>query len=178
MDICTLKFTQLESEVFSLLCQRAGEKLSQREIAKLLKVSPTAISSIVKKLREMRLATVEKTKTINFISFNRDDPRAIELKRAENLKVITLSGLSQYLTEQLAGATVILFGSYSKGEDTITSDFDLAVIGRKEKGLTLQPFAKRLHRPINVNFYESWNIHYNLKNNILNGIILQGSVEL
>lgn len=179
MDMYKLKFTQLESEVFSLLCAQAGEKLSQRDIAKSLKVSPTAISKIVKKLAEMKLIKIEKTKTINFISFNRDGPRAIELKRAENLKMIYLSGLSDYLGEQLAGATIILFGSYSRGEDTQTSDIDIAVIGRKDKVLNLDNFKKLLNRPVNVNFYESWKlIHKHLKNNILNGIILHGSVEL
>ncbi|MEK6874166.1 MAG: nucleotidyltransferase domain-containing protein [Nanoarchaeota archaeon] len=179
MDTYKLDFTQLESEVFSLLCTRAGEKLSQREIAKLLNVSPTAISKIVKNLIKKKLVKMEKTKTINFISFNRDEPRAIELKRAENLKMIYLSGLSDYLEEQLAGATIILFGSYSRGEDTKASDLDIAVIGRMDKMLNLETFKKLLNRPINTNFYGSWKlIHKHLKNNILNGIILHGGVEL
>src|SRR3989338_7828797 len=116
MDTYKLKWTRLQTEIFSLLCKRAGEKLSQREIAKILKVSPTAVGNSVKKLRE--LVKIEKTKTINFISFNRDEPKAIELKRVENLKGIYLSGLSDYLEEQLAGSTIILFGSFARGEDT------------------------------------------------------------
>lgn len=179
MDIYKLKFTQLESEVFSLLCLRAGEKLSQREIAKLLEVSPTAISKIVKRLKEKRLVKIEKTKTINFVSFNREEPRAIEIKRVENLKSIYLSGLSDYLEEQFAGSTIILFGSFSKGEDTKTSDIDIAVIGRKNKMLELEPYEKMLHRKINVNSYDSWkSVHKHLKNNILSGILLHGGVEL
>lgn len=179
MDTYKLKFTQLESEIFSLLCLRAGEKLSQREIAKLLLVSPTAISKTVKNLIEKRLARIQKTKTINFVSFNRDEARAINLKRVENLKIIYLSGLSDYLEEQLAGSTIVLFGSFSKGEDTNTSDVDLAVIERKDKILNLEPYEKTIHRKININFYDSWkSIHKHLKNNILNGIILHGSVEL
>jgi len=179
MDIHQLNFTLLEQKIFALLCLRAGEKLSQREIAKLLKVSPTAVSNSIKKLRENSLINVEKTKTINFISFNRDGQRAVEMKRVENLKNLYTYGLSDYLEEELAGATIILFGSYSIGEDTNTSDIDIAVIERKNKMLDIEKFEKILNRKININFYNSWkDIHKHLKNNILNGITLHGSVEL
>ena len=179
MDICKLNFTILELEIFSLLCVRAGEKLSQRDIAKILNVSPTAVSNSMKKLKDSNLIKIEKIKTINFISFNRDQQKAIEFKRVENLKNIYLSGLSDYLEKELAGATIILFGSYSLGEDTNTSDIDIAVIGRKDKIIELKKYEGMLNRNININFYDSWKkIHKHLKNNILNGIILHGGVEL
>ncbi|MBI2045750.1 nucleotidyltransferase domain-containing protein [Candidatus Pacearchaeota archaeon] len=74
---------------------------------------------------------------------------------------------------------IILFGSYSRGEDTKTSDIDLAVIGRKDKILDLYEFEASLNRKINVNFYESWKkIHIHLKNNLLDGIIFSGAVDL
>ena len=179
MDIYKLNFTILEQRIFSLLCLRTGERLSQREIAIILKVSPTAVSNSMKNLKENNLIKLEKTKTINFISFNSDEQRAIELKRVENLKNIYLSGLSDYLEQELLGGTIILFGSYSRGEDTETSDIDLAVIERKDKMLEFEKYEKILNRKINVNFYNSWkDIHTHLKNNILNGILLHGCVEL
>ena len=179
MEIYKLKFTVLEQEIFSLLCLMAGEKLSQREIAKMLYVSPTAVSNSIKKLKESRLITFEKTKTINFISFNRNEQAAKELKRVENLKNIYLSGLSDYLEKDLPGGTIILFGSYSRGDDIYTSDIDIAVIERKDKRLELEKYEKILKRRVNVNFYNSWkDVNKHLKNNILNGILLHGSVEL
>jgi len=169
----------LGQDIFSLLCRRAGERLSQREIAKALHVSPTAVANALPALKDHHLIKVEKTKTINFVSLNRDEHRAIELRRAENLKAISVSGLSDYLHHALAGGTIILFGSYARGEDTTTSDIDIAIIGRKDKMLELEPYEKILQRKIQVNFYRSWaRIHRHLKNNILNGIVLHGSVEL
>ncbi len=176
MDTYKLNWTSLQSALFSLLCRKAGEKLSQRDLAKLLKVSPTAIAQAIKKLNN--LVKIEKTKTTHFVSFNRDERKAIELKRVENLKSTYLSGLTNYLETELAGATVILFGSYALGEDTISSDIDLAVIGRKDKPLHLEGFEKALNRKISVNFYPNWKIHEHLKNNILNGTVLQGGIEL
>ncbi len=179
MDIYKLKFTILELEVFSFLCIRAGERLSQREIAKILDVSPTAISNSVENLKKNSLIKIEKTKTINFVSFNRDDQMAVDLKRVENLKNIYTSGLADYLMNELPGGTIILFGSYSKGEDTNTSDIDIAVIGRKDKVLEFEKFETMLRRRANVNFYGSWkDIHKHLKNNILSGILLHGAIEL
>lgn len=158
---------------------RAGEKLSQREIAKILGVSPTSVANSVKKLEQKNLVKVEKVRIINFVSFNREEQKAFELKRAENLKNIYISGLSTYLEKELAGGTIILFGSYSRGEDTNTSDIDIAVIGRKDKILHSEEYEKILNRRINVNFYKSWKaISKNLKNNILNGILLYGGIEL
>lgn len=179
MDTYKLNFTFLELEIVSFLGIKAGEKLSQREIARYLDVSPTAVASALKSLKAKDLIKLEETKTINFISYNRDNPKAIELKRAENLKNIYISGLSGYLEEKLAGATVILFGSYSKGEDTKGSDIDIAVVGRKEKIIELEKYEKAINRKISIQFYSSWKgIHRHLKNNILNGIVLCGSVDL
>ena len=179
MDVYKHKFTSLEEEIFSLLCVKAGEKLSQREISQLLNVSPTAVANSLKKLIEESLVKLEKTKTINFISFNRDNQKALNLKRIENLKNIYLSKVIDYLEVEFAGSTIILFGSYSLGEDLVKSDIDIAIIGSKDKIIKLEPYEKILSREITLNFYESWKkINGPLKNNILNGILLQGGVEL
>ena len=179
MEIYKLNFTVAEFEVFSYLCIKSGDKLSQRDIAKALKVSPTAISNCVKKLEKKGFIKNVKTKSINFISFDRSNKRAIELKRVENLKQLYASGLVDFLEEMFAGGTIILFGSYSKGEDTITSDVDIAVIERKYKKIDLENYEKSLFRKININCYNSWkDIHKHLKNNILNGITLSGCVDL
>ena len=174
-----LKWTKLGQEIFSLLCLKTGEKLSQREIAKILKVSPTAVANSLAKIKKENLITIEKTKTINFVSLNRNEKKAIELKRTENLKNMYLSGLSDFLENELPGATIFLFGSYSRGEDICTSDIDIAAIGRTDKTINFSSYEKTLNRKINVNFYKSWKtIDSHLKNNILNGIILHGGVEL
>ena len=179
MDIDELKFTTLEQQIFSLLCKCAGKKMSQREIAKHLGVSPTAVSKSLKRLVNKKLAKIEKFKNINLVSLNRDEQKVIDLKRVENLKQVYLSGLSDYLLNKLAGATIVLFGSYSKGEDILSSDVDIAIIGRKEKHLQLEKYRRFLNRHLHLLFFESWKkINKHLRNNILNGIIFHGSVEL
>src|SRR3989338_8839887 len=140
MDIWKLNFTILEKEIFNLLSLRSGEQFSQREMSKLLKVSPTAVSYSVKNLEKTGLIRIKEVKTINFVFFNRDNPNAIELKRVQNLKNIYISKLLDYLRKELPGGIIILFGSYSLGEDVLGSDIDLVVLGRKDKLLKLEIF--------------------------------------
>ncbi len=89
------------------------------------------------------------------------------------------SRLLDFLENDFAGAAIILFGSYSRADDTINSDIDIAVLGRKDKQIDLTKYEGVLERKINLNFYDSFkNIHKNLKENLCNGIVLAGSVEL
>ncbi|MEK6915651.1 MAG: nucleotidyltransferase domain-containing protein [Nanoarchaeota archaeon] len=187
MDRYNIKWTRLQSEIFKFLCIRAGQNLNLREIARLLKRSPTAVSKALEGIEKENLIKVKKMNNIKMLSieFNRDNERSIELKRVENLKLIYESGLAKFLEETFSGATVILFGSYSRGDDIWAmneehrSDIDIAIIGVKSKEINLAEFDKKLERTIIINFYHSFKeIHKHLKDNILNGIILSGGVDL
>ncbi len=180
MDTYKLKFTKLQNEIFGLLCRKAGTSLNQREIAKLLGVSPTAVSKSLPALRKEGLAEVKRSGTMNLISvrLNRDSARAIRLKRVENLRLVYESGLADFLERRFPGCAIILFGSYSLGEDTGKSDVDIAVIGSKEKQADLAGYEKILERSISIQFYDSaLKIDRNLKSNILGGITLSGVAE-
>lgn len=181
MDTIKLKFTRLQAEIFRLLCIKAGSSINQNNMAKELKVSPTAISKAIKYLEKENLAKVVKSKTMNLIliELNRDNIKAMQMKRVENLKQIYESGLIEELEGTFQGATIILFGSFSRGDDTISSDIDLAVIGRKEKEVDLRKLENMFKRKIIINFYPNLkDIHKNLRENICNGIVLSGGVEL
>ena len=181
MNIYKQKLTVLQQEILRLLFVKSGESLNQRKIAQVLKVSPPAVMKALPKLEEENLTKMEQDKESKrwSITLNRDSHKAIQLKRADNIKQIYESGLADFLQEEFAGSAIILFGSYSRGEDVHDSDVDIAVIGRKEKKVDLTEFNKILERTIFINFYSSFGeIHKNLKENILNGIILFGGIEL
>jgi len=187
MDMYKIKWTRLQSEILRFFCIKAGQIFNLRGIASLLKVSPTAVSNALKELENHSLVSVKRSKTMNlmFIGLNRDNKKAIEFKRTENLKLIYESGLSDFLYNEFPGCGIILFGSYSKGEDTWSetnenrSDIDIAIIGAKEKAIDVAKFDKMLERKTNINFYDSWkDIHKHLKESILDGITLSGVVEL
>ncbi|MFH0831831.1 MAG: nucleotidyltransferase domain-containing protein [archaeon] len=181
MDMYKLNFTRLQNEIFRLLCIKAGISLNQREIARMLKISPTAVANALPALEKEGIIKLEKGKNINLnsVMLDRESEKAILLKRVENLKMLYESGFVKFLYNQFPGSAILLFGSYSRGEDTAKSDVDIAVIGSKDKSISLQEFEKKLERVINLNFYDSLKtIERNLRNNILNGIILSGAIEL
>lgn len=174
MDIYKLKFTKLQSGIFRLLCIKAGEALTQGQIARLLHVSPTAVSKALAGLNN--LVTIEKSTLANFVKL-KDTKNVTAHKRAENLKLLIESGFEEEILERFPGTTIVLFGSFSRGEDTVDSDIDIAVIGAKEKRINVEKYEKILERSITIQFFITIK-NKHLKQSILNGITLQGAVEL
>ena len=181
VNIYKLKLTILQQEILRLLFTKTGVSLNQRGIARFLEVSQTAVMKALPGLEKSGFVRVEQDKESKrwSIELNRDKHNVMQLKRVENLRFIYQSGLADFLEKEFAGATIIIFGSYSRGEDTINSDIDIAIIGRREKQVDLTEFNKKLERVVSLNFYSSFKeIHKNLKENIFNGIVLIGGIEL
>jgi predicted nucleotidyltransferase len=101
-----------------------------------------------------------------------------EYKKIYNHLELLESGISAFLKEKLMPKVIVLFGSYRKGDDTEESDIDLFLECQKED-LDLSQFEKRLKRKIQLHFKTRFN-HYpmELKNNIINGIVLEGYLEV
>lgn len=181
VNIYEQKLTNLQQRILRLMFLKAGSQLNALAIAKTLKVSQPAVSKALPLMLKERLIKVEKDKESGRLSIelDRDNHKITQLKRVDNLKLIYESGLADFIEKEFAGATIILFGSYSRGDDTNNSDIDFAIIGRKRKLINFKEFEELLNRKIIINFYDSFkNIHKNLKENLFNGIILYGGVEL
>ena len=181
MDMYKLKFTILQQGILRFLFIKSGMSFTERALAKQLKVSPTAVSNSLPLLEKEGLAKVTKDRETGrlSISLNKENPKTFFFKRVENLRTIYESGLLEYLSEKFPGSTIILFGSYSFGEDTADSDIDIAVIGVKRKDVDTEKFEKLLERRVSLNFYDNLNeINRNLRENILNGIVLNGGIKL
>ena len=77
----------------------------------------------------------------------------------------------------MAPKSIVLFGSYQRGEDIENSDIDLFIESKKEK-LDINIFEKKLKRKIELHFKEDFTSYpKELKNNIINGIVLSGFLE-
>jgi predicted nucleotidyltransferase len=181
VNILKLELTNLQQEILRLLFIKVGISLNARAVANALDVSQPAVSKALPLLEKIELIKVEKDKVSGrfSIELNRENNQIIWLKRADNLKQTYESGLVSFLRDSFPGCTIILFGSYSKGEDILTSDIDIAIVGSIEKEINLSKFEKILDRKIILNFYSSFKkIHKSLLENISNGIILTGGIEL
>ena len=181
INIYKQELTILQQKILRLLFIKSGASLNQRGIAQMLGVTPPAVMKAIPGLDKKGLVNVRQDKESKrwSIELNTGNHRVFQLKRVDNLMQVYESGLADFLEKEFAGATIILFGSYSRGDDTITSDIDIAVIGRKEKEVNLTVFNKMLERAIFINFYPSFReIHKHLKENLFNGIVLAGGIEL
>ena len=163
------------------LFMNAGKTFNGRGLAISLGVSQPAIAKSLPSLEKkeyVHVAKDRKSKRLS-IELNRENPLVIGLKRADNIRQLYESGLAEFLREKFPSRTVIVFGSFAKGEDAQKSDVDIAVIGAKAGTLGLDAFEKALGKEIRINFYRSFKeISEELKSNILGGILLSGWVEL
>lgn len=99
-------------------------------------------------------------------------------KIISNMMNLFRSGLIEYIIDNVMPNSIILFGSYSRGEDTEDSDIDLFVEAKEQKTDT-KKFEEKLKRKIQLHFREDINDCPNeLKNNIINGFSLFGATEV
>ena len=181
VNIYKPQFSLLQQEILSYLMAHAGKSFNARGLAKPLHRTLAGIIKAIPELEKSGFVKVKKDKDSGrwAIELNRDNPRAIELKRVENLRLIYGSGIVGFLEESFPGAVIILFGSYSYGEDTIRSDIDFAIIGCRERKVELSKFEKIFEKEIRINFYDRFeDINNNLKSNIFNGVVLAGRIGL
>ena len=182
VNIYKLKLTILQQEIMRFLALNAGKEFNARGLALALEVSQPAIMKALPKLEEEEFILIKKDENSGrfSIKLNLNKKKIIDFKRVENLRVIYESGLNDFLIDKFPSSlAIILFGSYSFGEDSIDSDIDIAIIGEKEKKIDLEKFEKNLGKKIFLHFYMNLkDINKNLKENICNGILLKGGIEL
>lgn len=177
MELIKQKFNPVEQSILRYLFLNPEKKFNQIDLARELNVSSTAISKSLKKI-EMFVDN-EKDKGRLSIRLKRENSLVTGVKRAENLRQLYVSGFCDFIFENFPGCTVVVFGSYSFGEDLSDSDIDIAVFGCPEKNMDVENFEKVLQRKIIFQFYDSLEkTHKNLKENILNGIVLKGGFQL
>lgn len=94
-----------------------------------------------------------------------------------NIQSIIEKGLIKYIQDKLMPSSIVLFGSYPRGEDTEESDIDI-FIECKSKEIKLEKFEKKFNRKIQLHFKEDFTKYpKELKKNIINGITLSGFLQ-
>ncbi|MBI2107843.1 nucleotidyltransferase domain-containing protein [Candidatus Woesearchaeota archaeon] len=147
-----------------------------RELARLMKLSMPTIISSTDKLAKIKLITKTKGPVLTKVAANRESTAFIRHKRVHNLEKIYTSGLVGHLSSSYNNPkAIILFGSFSRGDDTEKSDIDVAVITKKKLDLDNARYENALKKAISVHEIDLKKISDEFKANLLNGIILEGS---
>jgi len=173
-----MKTNTTKEKILELLFMFPLRKFHLREISKILKISTPSISNSVKQLEKEKMVNhINQTKPIYEIHANFSSQKFKNMKRVHNLKSIYCSGFYDFLIENFPFSTIVLFGSYAKGDDTEKSDIDI-FIDAKEKRFDLGTYEKKLNKKINIEFADFNKISKELKNSIANGIVLSGYMLL
>lgn len=172
-----------KEKILNLFIENSEKEFHVREISRTLKLSPTTASKYLKELEKKGFLLSEEK--FRHLIFKSSDNLKFKSKKIEyNLSLIRESGLIDYLIENYEPETIILFGSFAKGENTKKSDIDLLVISSVKKELELNKFESKLSHPIQVFLHSKSDIerikknNKELLNNWLNGIKLHGYFEL
>lgn len=155
-------------------------RLRVREIERELNLSLPSVIFVVKKLVEEELLQIIKIGSVVFYAANRSNNNYLFEKKLFNLKQIHSSGLIEDLKFNYSNPTIILFGSYMKGEDIETSDIDIFIEISDKKEINLQKYEKILKRKIQIFKFKNFVsiINKDLANNISNGIVLNGFLKV
>lgn len=167
-------------DILKIYFENSLEEYSVRDIAKLSKIAPSTASKVIKDLKNKKIIKVRKYKNILLSKANVESELYKDIKRFYNIQKLKNSGLIKKINEIYNYPTIILFGSYSKGEDVPNSDIDLAIFTDNKKNLQdINKFEKILRKElqifyINEKFFEK---NTELVNNMINGTIIQGAVK-
>ncbi|MBI2667022.1 nucleotidyltransferase domain-containing protein [Candidatus Woesearchaeota archaeon] len=158
----------------------AGIGFQLREISRKVQVAPPSVKKYLKELEMEGLIFKKKHRIQGYPVYyaNRDNDIFKFTKKIDLLARIKASGLLDHLWDQCLPEVIILFGSASRGEDLKESDIDIFIQSSEVK-LHLEKYEKDLQRKINVFFSkEFYQLSKELKNNLLNGVILKGYLKV
>ena len=143
------------------------------------------MGKILDELYKIEFIKIIKLSKIWRIKANQTSQNFIKNKIIYNLNSLYQSGLIEFVNEYYNNPkAVILFGSFRKGEDLSNSDVDIAIESDeiKEYQITglrgLSEFEKSIGRKIQIHLFNRESIDINVFNNIANGILLWGFLEV
>ena len=171
--------------ILEVLFGYPDKEFSLSDLAKESKVAKANIGAILKEFHKIGFIEITKLSKIWRIRANQRNWFFIKSKIVYNLNFIYQSGLVEFLNDYFKNPkSIILFGSFRKGEDLSGSDIDIAVEIDEDKEYQtivlreLSKFEEAIGRKIQIHLFNRKYIDQNLFNNIANGIVLSGFLEV
>ncbi|HLC87229.1 MAG TPA: nucleotidyltransferase domain-containing protein [Candidatus Nanoarchaeia archaeon] len=155
-----------------------------RELAKILKKSPTTISKFLKRYESKKILISKRKLNHLFFKADANSKKFKQLKLNYNLSLINESGIIDFLEDFFNyPEAIVLFGSFAKAENNKNSDIDLLVISQKKQEPSLEKFEKKLGYNIQLFIHSKEELNRlkkenkQLFNNWINGIVIYGYFE-
>ncbi len=160
------------------------KEISLNDLTEEVEISKTTANKVVGLLEKEGFLKKEVLGKTWRISCNHEHLYNITIKIPHNLWLIYESGILGKIHQIFANPrTIILFGSYRKGDDTEDSDLDIALEVLDDKEVEIYDLGKisigyRKNVQVNLHIFSRNKIDLNLFSNIANGIILEGFLEV
>ena len=175
-----MKRKNIKEEIKKYFFINPTVKLRVRQVERELKLPLPSVIRYCNELEKENILNRERISGIYLYSADRTSKNFLLEKKLFNIKNLYEVGLIEHLINELSNPVIVIFGSYSKGEDIENSDIDLYVQTPSKKGLKIEKFEKLLKRKLHVfihsNIKQINNPH--LMNNIINGVTLNGFLEV
>jgi predicted nucleotidyltransferase len=153
-----------------------------RMLANETKLSTTAVVRSLEELEQFQIITVEETSLTKNVKANLSSHSYPFYKTIFNLYLLKKSGIIENLVQIFKPQTIVLFGSFAKGEDIEESDIDLFIQTSQQKEISFkqkEEYEKILSRGINIHCIPSLQQASNeFKNALANGIVLYGYLKV
>jgi predicted nucleotidyltransferase len=150
-----------------------------RELSRTINISLPWVRKQVTELSKEDLVSQKKQHSVILVEANRDSLIFQGVKRSYNILSLYKSGIIEYLKEVYHHPeAIVLFGSYSKGEDIETSDIDIAILTSRSVKHNLKKYEKKLQRKIHILELEKKKIEEEFWSTLANGIVLEGYLQV
>jgi predicted nucleotidyltransferase len=178
-----LFFRESSFKVAELIFNYPNKTFHIRKLAKETKQSTTAIVSAIQDLNNFRIIRLDKTDLTTNIKADTESDDYRFYKKIFNLYRLERYSFIEKLKDAFQAETIVLFGSFAKGEDIEESDIDILIItNHKEAKNTNQILSvneKLLNRKINLHILPSLEkSSKEFKNAVANGIVLHGYLKV
>lgn len=171
-------------DIINIFLENPQAKYHIREIARILKISPMTARKKLIELSKKGLLISKKERLYRTYIANTESNKFKLNAKFYMIGKLYDSGVIEYLNRELKPESIILFGSVAKGEYSFKSDIDLFIISELKKKINLEKFEIKLGRKIQIfsytykEFVNMQSKNRELLNNILNGIVLNGHMEV
>jgi len=163
-------------------------EFSLNELSSKLKISKTTARKIVNQMIKEKFLTRKIYGKVWIIKCNPQSVYNSTIKIAYNISIVYnayINGIRDDIFDVIKNPdTIILFGSYRKGDDTENSDIDIAieVADQNKTGIielgVISELGYRKNVRINLHVFSRKNVDINLFANIANGFVLEGFLEV
>ncbi len=181
----TLYKETARQRIAEVLFKYPDKEFSLSDLAKEARVKKSNIGAILDNYYDAGFIEITKLSKIWRIRANQKNWYFVRSKIVYNLNFIYQSGLVEFLVDHFKNPkAAVLFGTFRNGADVTTSDIDIAVETGEEENYEilslkeLEGFEKGIGRKIQIHLFNRKAVDINLFNNIANGFVLWGFLEV